>query len=1000
VIIGSNQEPIKQFKKNLLPPFDNEGWVWNASISDDSVFADGYSISFLATQYQGVSYYVPNSYAGRTFSLSIENSEGGSPYIEIIYETSAGTSYKGSRTGKLEGVAIPSNAKNIRCKVSNTSSVESQMYFKNIQLEESIYCTPFEEQMAISKPSKKGLRLFKDSGVTLSRQDYLSTDGTLNVKAKVTPIINGMNAFGGTGLFIYGSPVISHYIRFMQSSETGAWYVHASARFNTGGQKTIQTKYSQGNYSIKDGVTYTISFKFANGNMTLGFVGSDGFRTETSAPIDDTLQDSYISRIGFWDVSAGNIRGMAGTIQYVKAFDKTGGIICEYNFETKDFTGDYSYYNGAYDLPVLAKKRPKKNIFDMNGGKWENKTGGGSGAYGRPIETYANIAYNRVASMWTTPIEPLTNYIITKTKDDVDYALWYFDLNGLCVQDTGWKGSSTYSFKTPSNAKYFSLVLRKNANMNITPEEMLKDLDMQIEKADYRGTPIEPFVAENKKMIKLVPKKNLIPTSKEIWYNGTINGNTGSFSASSSRLVLKQSCKIPVKPNTTYTISAYEVPSDVTIREMYCFDKNDVYISAISGTGYTYTRGATFKTPANAEYFTFQFVPTNDARRIDVSEVFDKVQLEEASMATEVEPFELIEEEKSYKFKASRKKYPFDFVRRNPEVMDSVLFGKDMPRIIDGKGIVIEDDTTNLVSGRTILTNTGTLRAEYGDRMRFQASTNGSNSTGGYIASTAIKANTDYTLSFKMEEFGTAVGKVRITVEKSSGNLYLPPIKIGDRYYVSFNSGTATSVTLCFYLTNTVIGEYFDLYRSYQLEEKKFATSYTDNKRSKENLAIVDAGKYIDTERGSIEMEFTPLAGDNIIASDTWGLSDLSCYIAGTGGFLLRRSYGRVNRVELIIVSPVSGINIIQYDDNVGWKNGDTIKYRLDWDKSTNKTALTVNNTTQILVSSMFKTLPEGYRYSLNLGSRGMVNESYGCGSAIYKSLIIRNRNGETTFRL
>lgn len=1000
MIIGSNQEPIKQFKKNLLPPFDNEGWVWNVSISDDSVFADGYSISFLAPQYQGVSYYVPNSYAGRTFSLSIESSEGGSPYIEIIYETSAGTSYKGSRTGKLEGVTIPSNAKNIRCKVSNTSTVVSQMYFKNIQLEESLYCTPFEEQMAISKPSRKGLQLFKDSGVTLSRQDYVSADGTLHVEAKVTPTINGMNAFGGTGLFIYGSPVASHYVRFMQSGETGAWYVHASARFNTGGQKTIQTKYSQGNYSIKDGVTYTISFKFVNGSMTLEFVGSDGFRTEISAPVDDTLQDSYITRIGFWDVSAGNVRGMAGSIQYVKAFNKTGGIICEYNFETKEYTGSYSYYNGAYELPVLAKKRPRKNIFDMNGGNWENKTGGGSGAYGRPIETYANIAYNRVAPMWLTPIEPLTNYIITKTKDDVDYALWYFDLNGLCVQDTGWKGSSTYSFKTPSNAKYFSIVLRKNANTNITPEEMLKDLDMQIEKADYRRTPIEPFVSENKKMTKLVPKKNLIPTSKEIWYNGTINGGNGNYSASSSRLALKQNCKIPVKPNTTYTISAYGVPSDVTIREMYYFDKNDVYISPITGTGFTYTRGATFKTPANAEYFTFQFVPTNDARKIDVSEVFDKVQLEEASMATDVEPFELIEEEKPYKFKASRKKYPFDFVRRNPEVMDSVLFGKDMPRIVDGKGIVIEDDTTNLVSGRTVLTNTGTLRAEYGDRMRFQASANGSNSTGGYIASTAIKANTDYTLSFKMEEFETAVGKVRITVEKSSGNLYLPPIKIGDRYYVSFNSGTATSVTLCFYMTNTVIGEYFDLYRSYQLEEKKFATSYTDGKRSKENLAIVDAGKYIDTERGSIEMEFTPLTGDNIIASDTWGLSDLSCYISYTGGFLLRRSYGRPNRVELIVVSPVSGINIIQYDDNVGWKNGDTIKYRLDWDKSTNKTVLTVNDTTEILVSSMFKTFPEGYRYSLNLGSRGMVNETYGCGSAIYKSLIIRNRNGETTFRL
>lgn len=232
---------------------------------------------------------------------------------------------------------------------------------------------------------------------------------------------------------------------------------------------------------------------------------------------------------------------------------------------------------------------------------------------------------------------------------------------GACATDfTPVKGGKTYIFENMPET--FKLIMRfawydvnktyiggsnyysaSNAPKEVNAPPNAAYIRSSVVPSDFsKGSFYEKGSAFINKPAILYPQKNMFPYDPNIWMQGTINGNNGSVLGSTTRLVLKKENFIPVKGGKTYRMQVMDnVPSDVKIREMYWYKKDGTFIAPIVGAGMTYTRGATVTAPSGAELFAVQFVPDGESRRLDVSEIFDKVQFEEGTVATPYERYKL-----------------------------------------------------------------------------------------------------------------------------------------------------------------------------------------------------------------------------------------------------------------------------------------------------------------------------------------------------------------------
>lgn len=174
-------------------------------------------------------------------------------------------------------------------------------------------------------------------------------------------------------------------------------------------------------------------------------------------------------------------------------------------------------------------------------------------------------------------------------------------------------------------------------------------------------------------------------------------------------------------------------------------------------------------------------------------------------------------------------------------------------------------------------------------------------------------------------------------------------------------------------------------FNGWKLEPNYIATSYAELPRKREFATIPDIARYLDEEKGSLEMILTPISGHDVIGK-SYGFQDLSCY--SSGGFIIRRSRNRIGEVELVLTSG----GTIYRELDVGWKSGQEMKYRLDWNKEKNESIFTVDDIHQAYLPTL--KIPNG---GLDIGHRNMGHSS---GNAIYKSIVIRNRTGETVFKL
>ena len=872
--IGQNKLALKTYKKNILPPFENEGWTTNTGFSPTDLFKEGYNISFTAPQYQGVNIYLPDSLAGKTLSLSAEYAEGILPWIEIIFMPMGGTNpvYRGvnAKTTKIEGYAIPFGATGIRVKISSTATGTNLVAFTNLQLEIGDKCTTFEEMYEMNEAPNKGL-VFDGKGVVNvdNMTTFLSAERDFSMEVTFTPKSTAKKSleellFGWSGWhegILYNS--VDNQIRVQ---------VHfKNISTGTVGRDIVQTPVPVGRRT-----TATMVYKSSNRQISIF--------------IDGVLKQRVIS--GYADKSVYSFNTYATGL----TFGATYGLTYAFNGVVE---GGKLWDRSLTDEEVSKGLEPK----------------------------------------------PILNYDFTN-------------------QD-------------PTSLNPKDLVSKNNSSIN---------------GAKYL-----------QKASKKVPAKNLFDV-KAFDANKTVGGGTMWMYS------------VIGKPNTKYMVST-NMP--------YTEDKG--YANLYAGGVSTDSNGVKDGSPRQVTTGSGGGIPLyvrNQTTSSEASDAYDKlvsgkywIQVEEGTVATDHADFKLINrlnKDTSLK-KVAYKDYPFTFTRDGSIPYGNKLFNRNQPRI-DDKGILIEDGTINLASkanwGQYTIRDDGEDIVDDIKAHKFTTfRTDNPNHRGcKYVEATAGKT---YSASCLVKYSGAGVITISSNKPYPEGGNTISVSEAGrviplgnDWYRVELVSKIVSNTVPNCILTvgvsgsNVVLGESFWV-ANLQWEAKGYPTSYCDSSRSRENLAITNAGRYIDTQKGSIELEFTPLSEDNtVLASETWGAHDLATYVAGAGGFILRRSYTKANRIELVVVSPASGINLMGYADTVGWKNGDSMKYRLEWDVTANTTTVTINDSYVLRVASCFKMFDPSYIFSLTVGSRGLITDSYGCGNAIYSSLIIRNRNGETVYKL
>jgi hypothetical protein len=431
---------------------------------------------------------------------------------------------------------------------------------------------------------------------------------------------------------------------------------------------------------------------------------------------------------------------------------------------------------------------------------------------------------------------------------------------------------------------------------------------------------------------------------------------------------------IVVKPNTQYVLS-YEKELLLNDCGVTVETTSGVAIVNLSGNlPYTFNTGN--NTSIRLRFWRVQ--ATGSKIRIS------NWQLEEGVLPTPFEPYKKVVRKTSVQPKAVYKNYPFTFERASAEVLDGVQYGLNQPRFKNGS-LFIETGIVNLLGGKNVAINQPSTQVDLGDRIRFTA-TGASNYSGCYMSSTNIKSNTTYTLSAKYSESEQTKGKLSFVIEQTDGEkLRVKPKEHGDRRYYTFTSGASVSkVTICFYLDNAVVGDYFELYKDIQLEEKPIPTTYTSNERKVEKVYIPSeiANTLIDTVKGSVEINFS--------------LKNPSLAISNTGGgfFLFDSNADRMfsnfdTAINALQVS-FNKLGVLKFDPSIiTYEN----KLLVEWsDKTLTATlnGVSVSRTSTQAMNYIIGQLSLGSRYSLDIGH---LNDSI-------NSFIIKDRNGKVKFSI
>lgn len=380
---------------------------------------------------------------------------------------------------------------------------------------------------------------------------------------------------------------------------------------------------------------------------------------------------------------------------------------------------------------------------------------------------------------------------------------------------------------------------------------------------------------------KQKPKKNLfnqstVTTGQYIyWVNGTLQpsglGNTASD-------------YIRVIPSTTY-VGTNTNNAGNTGTAFYDVGKN-----FISGT-----QSNPFTTPTNAAYTRITVLNTD----------LNTAQIEQGSTATVFEPYTLVPDlvnvvtqrpvtapKKAVKYSSQ---VDYQFSRASIEPYNGLYFPNDTPRV-DSNGVIVEEGTSNLVPialqsietdsvlSSFSLNNTGTTASR--DTTTYVIGTSslkvmcdGTVSGQGADLPITLLANTIYTASVWLK--GTGTVQLRLSGSAITNTITTVNLtNVWTRYTVT---GTSNGIGGSAYIMVTTAGgtsaplTYWA--DGYQLEQKAYATSFTDNPLGRQAETLTFPANVLNASAGTIESWVLPApkaTGTSevwwtVLHSDGWG---------------------------------------------------------------------------------------------------------------------------------
>lgn len=213
-------------ERNIVPPFSDNGWTFSNSLKN--IFVSGYELSMVSTKsIQGVQFILPSNYIGKTLSLSVEKMIGDNIQIQLGWYIGSSWVWNNlKRSGSINGLTIPENATLIILKIQSNTDGDNQIYVKNIQVEESLSHSTFDEYLegnnkSIKIPESSNLcpdfdKWILDGGAYIDESGYLVLPkSTSSATSPFIPVKNASMLYYSSELWSSENstkdPTMSHY---------------------------------------------------------------------------------------------------------------------------------------------------------------------------------------------------------------------------------------------------------------------------------------------------------------------------------------------------------------------------------------------------------------------------------------------------------------------------------------------------------------------------------------------------------------------------------------------------------------------------------------------------------------------------------------------------------------------------------------------------------------------------------------------------------------------
>lgn len=888
--MGLNREPIRKPRKNLLPPFSDEGWIPSDpnAVLEKSIQEDGISFRNKEGSWYASLYYEftdLSSLRGRTVTVSVKERSPFPTNLQFNLQKGDGTwIYQGSFT-KSNTIDVPIDAKVLQVRIQANQQASSYHFVSGIMLEHGHVPSLHEGYEVAPKESRQALKL---DGVN----SYLKTDRILNeithngrytIEAviKINETSDGIliqNSHGGSdrnGIAIVDKKVILGYY-------TDSWhgvgdeiptneYVHIIAVNDGGamkmfinGQKTTQSR-SLYVHTMNDGM----------------YIGKQTLINPDRTPVSVDISSIRVFNYPFSDDEA--LMSHRG-VSYQK------GKVLELDFANQDVNSSIAVdsssngnhatlYEGARYTHRPSVKKPFKNIVP-------------------PLEEWSY----KGGARYENGMAILDGYGATISSPIVDVR-HTLDGSRIVADFYGFENSPTSLFDN---------------------EDGLKT-------GMYGGS---SYFDDNMNPIANIHGHTGNGHAK-------ITGDSGVWNRYGWSMTMGRQIRYV---RYTYATHSSYTPSVLRIKNVIA--KNHTGIPD--------------------DYEEYRPLPTR---------------LKELS-----------------KKRASATKYPFSFKRDSLDTrLDDAIVGYNQP-VISADGIRVEESSKNLLSPDGLSFENGwrpnggavaTLEQdvdvpEWGTQKATRIRTTGGTSNIKYYRTIIAPSVRDvhYSMSVYMKNVGTHPVRFRPNLGTTT------VVEPNESKWIAVTAtGNGSSNFQMMFAVDDASKDIDIIVWRPMGQVKKYPLSFSEREKSVEEMQIPSFNDYIDEERGSIEIDVKPVVQRDASTEMLHRFHDICYYNAG-GGFILGRNNG--------VIDFYSHDGSSLYSDRsnaLTYELGDTLKFRIEWSKSENKTRLFLNGV-RIASIPLFHPI----NASLFIGGRDDINA--GRGNAYYKNFIVRDRWGKTTYKI